>query len=225
MERVLFVCTGNTCRSPMAEAVFNKKRNSDIITAKSAGVYAEEGMPMSEGSKQALARHGMMESHQSRPLTENLLEWADLILTLTTSHKQAVISRFPDCAAQIFTLKEYVTDDNVSLNKIEELKAELVELELKRASFANGNQQKTDNYSEDKKVSEPGKLAETLLEQLEPHQRVIDRLEWDLPSADIRDPFGGDDSIYEATYQEIEEAVEKLIVKIERENKNSAEEE
>lgn len=219
MERVLFVCTGNTCRSPMAEAIFNKKRPDDKMMAKSAGVFASDGMPMSEGAKQAAARHGLMESHQSKPLTEDLLSWADLILTLTTSHKQAVIARFPDRAAQIYTLKEYVMDDVISLDKVDELKHHLAQLELKRASFAVENQQKVDEYNENDKLSEQKQLEAALLQQLEPHQRAIDRLEWDLPSMDIRDPFGGDDSIYEATFQEIETAVDKLIVKMKQEQK------
>lgn len=221
MERVLFVCTGNTCRSPMAEAIFNKLRTNERMSAKSAGVHAIDGIPMSEGSKQAIARHGMMESHQSKALTEDLLNWADIVLTLTTAHKQTVVSQFPDRAAQVHTLKEYVLDDEVSLNKIEELKHHLAQLEMKRASFIAAHQQQVDKYNEEKLIHNQKQLEEELLRQIEPHQRAIDRLEWDLPSLDIRDPFGGDDSIYEAAYQEIEEAVEKLITKMERYQKGA----
>ncbi|CAM3765920.1 low molecular weight protein arginine phosphatase [Alkalicoccus chagannorensis] len=218
MERVLFVCTGNTCRSPMAEAIFHARRPKENFTAKSAGVHAQDGMPMSEGSRQAIARHGMMESHQSQPLTEELLQWSDLILTMTEAHKQAVIEQFPDRAALVHTLKEYVNDDQETLDKMEELKHNMAQMEMKRAQFIAENQNKVDKYNEEQDIGDASGLEQELLSQIEPHQRAIDRLEWDLPSFDIRDPFGGDDSIYEATFQEIEEAVDQLLKKMNTEN-------
>ncbi|PRO65756.1 low molecular weight protein arginine phosphatase [Alkalicoccus urumqiensis] len=215
MKNVLFVCTGNTCRSPMAEAIFLAKRPDDSYQVRSAGVHATDGIPMSEGARQALARHNLMESHQSEVLTEEMLRWSDVILTMTDSHKQAVVEQFPDRAAQVYTLKEYVTDDVESQAKMEELKAHLAEIEMKKAQFVAQNQNKVDKYNEDEPIGNQQQLEEALLKEVEPHQRAVDRLEWDLPSMDIRDPFGGDESIYEATYQEIEEAVDQLIAKLE----------
>lgn len=220
MERVLFVCTGNTCRSPIAEAVFQNKRPDARFEARSAGVAAAEGMPMSEGAKQAAARHGLMESHQSAPVSEELFRWADIILTMTKSHKQAVIEKFPDRAAQVHTLKEYVMDDAESLEKIEELKSHLAQLELNKAKFFAEKERQVDHpddlLGENFSIEA---LEKELKEQIEPHQKAIERLEWDLPSLDIRDPFGGDESIYEAAFQEIEEAVERLIQKMQKTDK------
>ncbi|QKS72761.1 low molecular weight protein arginine phosphatase [Paenalkalicoccus suaedae] len=216
MERVLFVCTGNTCRSPMAEVIFENKKQNEDFRAQSAGVHGMEGMPMSEGSRQVLARRGMMESHQSQGVSPDLLEWSDLTLAMTNAHKQMLIEQYPTYADQIFTLKEYVLDDSNTLQKIEELREHHVQMELKRAQFVTANQDKIERYNETNDMNNQNSKEEELLEQLHPHQVAIDRIEWDLPSFDIQDPFGGDDAQYEATYKEMEEAITKLLAKLEK---------
>lgn len=107
MQRVLFVCTGNTCRSPMAAAIL-KNQNIPEVEVKSAGIYAVNGGEASEQTKQVLAENKIEHHHQSTALTGNEVGWATLILTMTAAHKAAILERFPEAAEKTFTLKEYV---------------------------------------------------------------------------------------------------------------------
>ena len=109
---ILFVCTGNTCRSPMAEAIL-KARQLDNVQVKSAGIYAADGENMSMNSQRVLADHDIRFSHSSSSLQLSTVEWADLILTMTAAHKQALIFAFPEAISKIYMYKEFVTPDDI----------------------------------------------------------------------------------------------------------------
>lgn len=106
MKRILFVCTGNTCRSPMAEYLLRallRERGIRGIRVSSAGLCAEPGLPMSDHAKKALALAGIRGGKfRSRPLTGELLEASNLILVMTRSHKNALPP-----AKNIFTVGEF----------------------------------------------------------------------------------------------------------------------
>ncbi|MEJ2541319.1 MAG: low molecular weight protein arginine phosphatase [Gemmatimonadota bacterium] len=89
--RILFVCTGNTCRSPLAERIAArelKQRGWDEeVQVGSAGILALDGQPASEGSLQVAREAGLaLEDHRSRLLTEELAREADLILGMSEGH-------------------------------------------------------------------------------------------------------------------------------------------
>lgn len=89
--KVVFVCTGNTCRSPMAEGYLNSKKLKDVISV-SAGLYSF-GEPISENSLAVLAEKGIdMSGHISCPITFELCAEADKIICISPSHKQTLLS-------------------------------------------------------------------------------------------------------------------------------------
>ena len=87
--RLLFVCSGNTCRSPLAAALAEREIVSLgwPVEVVSAGVSAARGLPASQGSLEVGARHGLdLSGHLSRPTDDEVLEWANLILVMSPGH-------------------------------------------------------------------------------------------------------------------------------------------
>ncbi|MBM7095577.1 low molecular weight protein arginine phosphatase [Bacillus sp. H-16] len=218
MKKVLFVCTGNTCRSPLAEKVFIEKTKSfpEQYEARSAGIHAMDGVPISEGSKAVLEDKGIEHSHQSRSLDKDLLEWADVVLTMTQEHKRRIIEHFHKDQNNVFTLNEFVHDTKEHREKKKKIDQEAAQLEIKRAQFIAENQSKVDDFLKNNDRSKQQELEEALLAEIKPHQEAIDELIKDFPSMDIADPFGGDKHTYKQTLIEIEQAIDKLVAKLKR---------
>ncbi|MCH2114483.1 MAG: threonylcarbamoyl-AMP synthase [Pirellulales bacterium] len=114
---VLIVCTGNTCRSPMAEVVMrhlvakkmqwpnNQLEQHGIIIA-SAGIAALSDCAPSSEAVEVMQERGMdLSKHESQPLTDKLVRHADIILTLTGGHRNALTRRWPECAERTHTLR------------------------------------------------------------------------------------------------------------------------
>ncbi|MGZ7445637.1 low molecular weight protein arginine phosphatase [Paenibacillus sp. TH7-28] len=189
--RILFVCTGNTCRSPMAEGLLRKiarERGLDV-EVRSAGVAAAKGASMSMHAEAVLKDRGIADAFESTPLQAELARWADLILTLTQGHKRQVVYTFPHTADKIYTLKEFVENDETVLAEREELQRLIADRELGKAL----GRKWTD--AEERRLSE---------------------LQQRMPVYDISDPFGGSRADYDRTAAEIAAALEKLADKLQR---------
>ena len=104
---ICFICTGNTCRSPLAEGILKSKQLKGI-DVRSAGIYASEGMPIASYSRHILEEAGMPVTETSHLFNEADGEWADLILTMTASHRDTIRRAFRGTSDKVFTLKEYV---------------------------------------------------------------------------------------------------------------------
>jgi protein-tyrosine phosphatase len=108
---IIFVCTGNTCRSPMAEALMraalpHDKREKYLIS--SAGTNAIDDRPPSILASEAMNELGLdIDGHKSRALTSVMIDKADLILALSEGHLQSIHATFPGAAGKTFLLTEY----------------------------------------------------------------------------------------------------------------------
>ncbi|MGC1273142.1 MAG: Sua5/YciO/YrdC/YwlC family protein [Planctomycetaceae bacterium] len=113
---VIFVCTGNTCRSPLAEAIFRKLlaerldcSESELLVrgffVASAGLSANYGMPAAAESLALAEEFGLdLARHRSQPLTDELLDRTDYVFAMTSGHRESILSVRPDLAGRVHLL-------------------------------------------------------------------------------------------------------------------------
>lgn len=111
--KIVFVCTGNTCRSSMADVLarnwlrINAPQNTNTQVT-SAGVAAFSGSPASQQAIQVMAERGLdLSYHKARQFSGELLEHSDIVFTVTANHRRALAAKFPQAAAKIHVLAEF----------------------------------------------------------------------------------------------------------------------
>lgn len=114
--KIMFICTGNICRSAMAEGMMKKLVNDNKIKdieIYSCGIYAETGDYSTYNAIEAANLYGAdISNHRATNIRDSKIEEMDVILCATTSHKQNVLFLYPSLNGKVFTMKEYAGLDN-----------------------------------------------------------------------------------------------------------------
>ena len=113
MKKIIFVCTGNICRSAMAhhymqKRMIDEKKENDYII-ESAGLSAYTGDRATEFATLVMKKYGVnMENHRATYIEESDIKEADLVICMTQAHKRKILNRYPNLEEKVFTFKEFV---------------------------------------------------------------------------------------------------------------------
>lgn len=121
MKKIIFVCTGNICRSAMAhqymqKRLYDKKIENDCLVT-SCGISAYYGDRPTNNAILAMKKYNVnMNLHRATPIEDSNIKECDLIICMTKNHKSIVSALYPNLINKVYTLKEYVNEDNLDIN-------------------------------------------------------------------------------------------------------------
>ncbi len=219
------ICTGNTCRSPMAGALAKdwfKKKNEAEVEIKTAGLAAYRDAPASQQGITVMAERGLdLTGHRASQVTEELVAWADLVLTMTWDQKQRLLSLFPHALEKTFTLGEY----SVAVQAGEQLMQLYQEISRKEQKFILDYGEKLDNLlNRQQQLKQELRQVEKELEQWQgkfekesqKEREKIQSLEKEMFKLDVLDPFGGSVDLYRETAQILEELLPEALARFQK---------
>ena len=111
IANILFVCTGNICRSPFAEGLFAEvvaQKGLKGLTADSAGLLALSGNLATYQAQRVAAEYGVdLGEHKAKSVSKDLVAWSDLILVMEKSHEDSLLTAFPEVAGKVLLIRHF----------------------------------------------------------------------------------------------------------------------